>query len=242
VDKSDPDSDLVVTDNSNTYGSWVFHCHILRHEDRGMMLMVNTTPKTVSLGDTWTQDDGAISYQITDNHGGLTLTTTTQVKPAFETGTFTRGVGNPLYSQPFLGSMTDNTKVITSFCLEGGGNRLLSSNGHFYLRNNATYTPGPKPANLDLTGTWLDNENRAATITQQAPDKNGVVSLTFTPKDPVWWAEGEGSWTQNAPVAYAGTLVVKNNAGQNQMLTFCISADLNTLVFSNGITWTRAKP
>ncbi len=34
-----------VTDNVNRYGNWVYHCHILRHEDRGMMMIVATQPK-----------------------------------------------------------------------------------------------------------------------------------------------------------------------------------------------------
>ena len=253
TNKDDPDSDLVVTDNSNTYGSWVFHCHILRHEDRGMMLMVNTTPKSVQLDGSWTQDDGAVRYKITDNHGGLTLTTLDKTNPFFERGTFTRGVGNPLFSQPFLGSMTDSANGITAFCLEGGGNRLLSSNGHFYLRNGASYKPGPTATKLDLSGTWVDNEKRTVKIAQGAPDKNGVVDLTFTPTHRFWWTTGSGTWAQKPPLAYTGTLVVEDNGTkepegdkdkdpQNQMLTFCISADLNTLVFSNGITWTRTKP
>lgn len=32
----------VVTDNDNAKGIWVYHCHILRHEDRGMMMVVET--------------------------------------------------------------------------------------------------------------------------------------------------------------------------------------------------------
>ena len=34
-----------IADNVNRYGSWVYHCHILRHEDRGMMMIVGTQPK-----------------------------------------------------------------------------------------------------------------------------------------------------------------------------------------------------
>lgn len=33
-----------VTDNANVEGVWVYHCHILRHEDRGMMMVVETQP------------------------------------------------------------------------------------------------------------------------------------------------------------------------------------------------------
>lgn len=34
-----------IQENSNKEGMWVFHCHILRHEDRGMMMVVKTKKK-----------------------------------------------------------------------------------------------------------------------------------------------------------------------------------------------------
>ena len=34
-----------VFDDVNRAGDWVYHCHILRHEDRGMMMLVGTQPK-----------------------------------------------------------------------------------------------------------------------------------------------------------------------------------------------------
>ena len=45
---ADPDTDFVVTENANAGGSWVYHCHILRHEDRGMMMVVSVRPKAES--------------------------------------------------------------------------------------------------------------------------------------------------------------------------------------------------
>jgi hypothetical protein len=39
------DDDTSVAENTNNIASWVFHCHILRHEDRGMMMIVKTKPK-----------------------------------------------------------------------------------------------------------------------------------------------------------------------------------------------------
>jgi hypothetical protein len=36
------DDAAVVQDNFNKIGVWVYHCHILRHEDRGMMMPVIT--------------------------------------------------------------------------------------------------------------------------------------------------------------------------------------------------------
>ncbi len=37
--------DNTIAENTNNVGSWVFHCHILRHEDRGMMMVVKTKKK-----------------------------------------------------------------------------------------------------------------------------------------------------------------------------------------------------
>ena len=37
-------NDIMVTDDVNRTGIWVYHCHILRHEDRGMMMPVITRP------------------------------------------------------------------------------------------------------------------------------------------------------------------------------------------------------
>jgi len=39
-----------VVDNVNRFGDWVYHCHILRHEDRGMMMVVGTQPKETKPG------------------------------------------------------------------------------------------------------------------------------------------------------------------------------------------------
>lgn len=40
-----PNRAVEVTENANVFGAWVYHCHILRHEDRGMMMVVNVRPK-----------------------------------------------------------------------------------------------------------------------------------------------------------------------------------------------------
>lgn len=39
---------ITVQDNFNKEGIWVYHCHILRHEDRGMMMPVITQKKVIS--------------------------------------------------------------------------------------------------------------------------------------------------------------------------------------------------
>jgi FtsP/CotA-like multicopper oxidase with cupredoxin domain len=260
---ANPDSDLVVHDNANIYGSWVFHCHILRHEDRGMMLMVNTRPKAVDLDGTWKQDDDMITYQLEDNHGGLRIQPTlgTASPNNFTRGTFSRGIGNALYSQPFLGSMTDvttpGTKIVSSFCVENNpdlpapNNRLLLSNGHFLYRGN--YTPPPSPLqeqSTSLTGTWKDNTGNLANITQTpSTATNAPDDLAFQPVSGVWWAKGSGTWNTKAaaPNGFTATGVLENKASQpdesaqNQLLTFCISQDMKTLVFSNGITWIKTS-
>jgi hypothetical protein len=41
VQPGNPATDFIVNDNANVFGSWVYHCHILRHEDRGMMMSGN---------------------------------------------------------------------------------------------------------------------------------------------------------------------------------------------------------
>ena len=46
---ADPNSDYVINDNANVFAGWVQHCHILRHEDRGMMMVVNVRPKAESV-------------------------------------------------------------------------------------------------------------------------------------------------------------------------------------------------
>lgn len=271
VDLTDPDSDLVVRDNANIYGSWVFHCHILRHEDRGMMLMVNTRPKEVDLGGEWKFDDGSASYTIEDNHGGLSITPdaskTLPVGLNFSRGTFSRGIGNPLFSQPYLGSMLDVTvpnpkapppltiTAVSAFCLENKGDRMLLSNGRFLLRNGASYESVPSNT-TSLVGNWVDDNNNKASITQTPPSndapKNTKPTLTFTALTPVWWRQGTAPIPTPVPATatsagsgYNGTVVLlqnpKNKDSPNQQINFCISQDMNTLVFSNGITWTRIK-
>lgn len=41
-DQTGKDDKAVLEDNANKIGVWVYHCHILRHEDRGMMMPVIT--------------------------------------------------------------------------------------------------------------------------------------------------------------------------------------------------------
>ena len=43
--------DTAVAEDTNNVASWVFHCHILRHEDRGMMMIVKTKQKPEGEGE-----------------------------------------------------------------------------------------------------------------------------------------------------------------------------------------------
>lgn len=43
-EQNDSGGEVTVTDNDNRTGIWVYHCHILRHEDRGMMMPIITQP------------------------------------------------------------------------------------------------------------------------------------------------------------------------------------------------------
>ena len=234
ADKKNPDSDLVVKDNANVYGSWVLHCHILRHEDRGMMTMVNTVPKMTDLTGKWI-DDTAATHQIADVRGGLKITDSTAPTTSYG-GTFNGGIGNPLVSQPWLGSMSPNSGTL-SFCVTQTGQSMVLSTGHAWgLTAPAAITFAT--GQLSLGGTWKDGDDNLVTIV----DNNGT--LVFKPITPVWWAAGTGSWNPNPDpktmtVTYAGTQNVRNLAGQNQQLTFCITGDLKTIVFGNGIKWTR---
>jgi FtsP/CotA-like multicopper oxidase with cupredoxin domain len=237
ADKSDADCDLIVKDNANVYGSWVLHCHILRHEDRGMMTMVNTVPKLHSLSGTWT-DDQMASHQIEDARGGLTITDLPAANPPVKyPGTFDGGVGNPLMTQPWLGSMSPAAGPY-SFCVTMDTKMMVLSNGHVWGRSQ----PEPNAAGpLNLTGNWVDPDGNVAAITD-----DGTLKLTFAPvpvpgKPPVWWSAGTGQWIRGGapPQVFVGGQVLRNLKGQNQTLTFCVTLNTNTMVFGNGITWKR---
>ena len=236
ADKRNADSDLVVKDNANVYGSWVLHCHILRHEDRGMMTMVNTVPKLVSLNGTWT-DDQKVAHQIDDARGGLKITDLPAATPPVTyPGTFDGGVGNPLLSQPWLGSMSPASGPY-SFCVTLDNKLMVLSNGHVWGRS----APGSNAAGpLNLSGNWVDVDGNVVTITD-----DGTLNLKFTPvavtgKPPVWWSEGTGQWKRGGmPQVFVGQQLLRNFAGQNQTLTFCVTLNTNTIVFGNGIMWKR---
>ena len=121
---------------------------------------------------------------------------------------------------------------------------------------------------LDLSGTWSDDKGNEAIITQTEsegvevkPDGGPAYTvyyavalefkpLTHQPQTPVWWSTGYGAFARQGlpatplpdvapPVVYAGTQTVVNDKGQNQRLTFCVTGDLKTIVFGNGVKWTK---
>ena len=242
ADHKNPDSDLVVHDNSNVYGSWVLHCHILRHEDRGMMTMVNTVPKLTSLDGKWVGDDGKV-HQIADARGALRINDDSGLSYK---GTFNGGIGNPLFSQPWVGSMFHpNAKQpapqfdTNTMCVTVDNKFMVLSTGHAWGRSQ------PQPitfaATPSLSGNWVDGNGNIAAITDTS-NGNGTSTLTFSPVTPVWWRAGTGAWgvaTSPVSLTYVGTQSLINNAGQTQSLTFCFTGDGKTIVFSNGMRWTK---
>ncbi len=238
---NDPRSDLYVIENANGYGSWVLHCHILRHEDRGMMTMVNTKPKPVSLAGKWFAPTGP-AVELIDDDGNLTVMGIAGTTVA---GNFNQGLGNPFMNLPWAGAMSftaNGTTTTKTFNVTDNAAEIVFSDGTRWTKTQQPLSPAVTPINL--SGNWGDSDNNVASIQQV---QNGTVyNLTFTPESepPVWWAKGTGSWPAGVsgdtnPLAFAGTQTLVNNAGRNQQLSFCVTADGNSIVFGNGIKWTR---
>ena len=273
-------SPLTMLDNANVYGSWVLHCHILRHEDRGMMSMVNTVPNPVVLGPAtapalaWydSQTDAAAQYNVFDHHGSLSVHREGADPKTDFKGTFTQGLGNPFITQPFAGAMNFPTKPAT-FCVTDDAKLIMFSNGSQWVttKNPPAY-PAPNNVYVDLTGTWTDDSANQATIKQtklSQPGSNPMTTtisgdLVVTPianpsRESVWWNIATGTWnagqgtqdasgkTTTANVNYGGKLVhrqIEKNDGKdkvqrNQVLSFAVSTDGKTIVFSNGVKWTK---
>jgi hypothetical protein len=122
-----------------------------------------------------------------------------------------------------------------SFCVNRHANMMVLSDGHIWQSKSAPASI-QFTKDLNLSGDWKDDDGNLAKI----DDKKG--SLKFESLSPVWWNRGIGTWVpnpKNPPVAYVGTQTLKNEAGQVQVLTFCVSGDLKTMVFGNGITWQK---
>ena len=246
ANSNDPDSEFVVVDNSNVYGSWVLHCHILRHEDRGMMTLVNTRPKPTSLSGKWFPATGS-AVTIVDINGSLQVTGVPN-NAKIVRGNFNEGLGNPFTTQPWAGAMlfTDANGTRT-FCVTDDLSEIVFSDGTRWSKKQQSLAPAVAP--IVLTGDWTDGDKNKASITQSPTAANGLFQLKFTPKStpPVWWGSGVGSWpggvSSTAPplVTFAGTQTLVNATGRNQKLNFCVTADGNSIVFGNGIKWTKCE-
>lgn len=57
---------ITIKDNVNRIGTWVYHCHILRHEDRGMMMAVQTQPLVMQKKQKVAAADGNQSDSVAD--------------------------------------------------------------------------------------------------------------------------------------------------------------------------------
>lgn len=249
LNPADPNSDLVVVDNSNTYGSWVFHCHILRHEDRGMMSMVNTNPNPVVLGPTWYDNrntSGTVTsttYSLLDSHGGLRAQAGAGSTPFG--GTFNQGLGNPFISQPYAGAMNFPASAggAATFCVPESAQLIVFSNGSQWstAKTAPAYTPPPSPAvYIDLTGTWTDDtasKNQAKIVQTQVstPSTQGATAppvltgaVTITPVNagvayPVWWNGASGTWNAG------GQGATTTNLGYGGSATFALTQGNQTV-------------
>jgi hypothetical protein len=242
--------DWKVTDNANVYGSWVFHCHILRHEDRGMMSMVAVTPRPHSLGNpdgttpvVW--KNGTQELRVYDDSGAITVLTGPQFNPLFAyRGEFNEGLGDPFRSEPWLGSLDfgqrGEPKGILPFCAaKAKGPKqtpflLVFADGSSWIRENFTW---PTSAGTDglLDGTWTDDADNDAILTT---DDDGKLTICPADGSQVWWKSATGaSAGGSTSYQYRCTFITLDEV--EQFTTFCATKDLNTIVFSNGILWQR---
>lgn len=258
---SDPNSPLVSIEDANVYGSWVLHCHILRHEDRGMMTMVNTRPALKSLSGKWMTSNGN-SVTVSDDSGQLVVR---DGQPDMTIGgTFNEGLGNPFMTQPWAGALQhqyrdpNTAEVFTryyTFNVTRDLSELVRSDGVRWTRSEQ---PQVRPSDIDLSGAWIDSDGNVAAIAQSRISNGSGYQLKFRPLDgpaPVWWGSGTGNFggggtkppdfpggSQSvADSRFSGTQVLFNDAGRNQQLTFTVTGDGAAIVFGNGIRWTRVR-
>jgi len=241
--------DWKVTDNANVYGSWVFHCHILRHEDRGMMSMVAVTPLPHSLGnpdgtsyDVW--NNGTQELRVYDESGGIRVLLGPQFNPLFAyRGEFNQGLGDPFRSEPWLGSLDfgqrGEPKGILPFCAAFQGPRqtpflLVFADGSSWIRNGMTLPTSAGTGSL-LDGTWTDHAGNQAIL---KTDDDGKLTICPAYGSQVWWKSATGASTGGS-TSYQYRCTFTNGAEVEQFTTFCATRDLNTIVFSNGIRWQR---
>ena len=206
-------------------------------------------PAPTDLAGNWFDEDGNTATIGGADHA-LTFTSDT---PAVwwdsGTGSFpNRGLGDPFTTEPFKGTQNlQNNSGLTqnlTFCATGNGRELVFGNGIRWNKKQAPLQRAQTP--ISLTGKWIDTNSNYATIT----DDSG--QLTFKPVDikqgnfDVWWDSGTGSWDrgQGDPFQtepFKGTQTLRNSGGLTQILDFCVAGDGKSIVFGNGIKWTRTN-
>ena len=252
----EPD-EWTVTEDANVFASWVFHCHILRHEDRGMMSMVAVTPRPHSLAGIW--NVGSKKLEVFDDHGSVRVyieeekdapeNPTVFKRPYEYKGRFNEGIGSSSYSAPWVGTLNFAPKVPNSklvpFCAAYAGHdqtpfQIVFSDGNTWLKDGVK--AADKLANSrSLEGKWKDDAGNIATI-KVASDQT-TLSFAPEPEAKVWWKSGVGSWNNNVgdnPFQGKAMFRIKgDNPDLTPQLTFCVTKDLNTIIFSDGIRWRR---
>ena len=254
-----------LADNVNRAGSWVYHCHILRHEDRGMMMLVQTQQaRGFNLAGNWVDPDG---HQAT-----VSVNSADSASMSFTAGSgvwWANGSGTWNGYQPFSGTQTlsnaagSQTQTL-SFNVTADGNEIGFGNGILWKQSAFTMASAPTPINLSGTWSWTDpvtTSTQTATVTQGT----GIPQLTFIPagtsKGSVWWTQATGSWNLGVgqPLTsqpYKGTLTftqqetievpvkaggsdTKTLEGSIEKLGIVVTRDAKTILFSNGMKWTK---
>ena len=241
---------ITIEDNVNRYGAWVYHCHILRHEDRGMMMAVATQVSPTSLAGSWIDNDG-YHATVVDAHGQLSFTTTSPVWWRQGTGTFGQGLGDPQEGKAFMGtqhlSNADGSRTQSlDFTVSRGGLEIVFSNGIRWGRTQEALTPAATPINL--SGDWMDEHGHHVQITAT----DGALKVV-SPSPGPWFTTGMGNWPQGVGDPFAGEpftgTVMFHPTGHGDhggpqppamvSLEFNATADGNSLVFANGDKWVR---
>jgi hypothetical protein len=230
----------------------VFHCHILRHEDRGMMSMVAATPMLRSLGEPENRPaywyEGSKELRVFDDHGTIRVYLDTGVTHEYDyKGVFNEGIGNEFQEEPWLGSMNFAPRATppksVPFCasFEGRNEKpveIVFADGTSWSRGKTQDAPGGAPP-TGLAGVWKADDSGIKVTIEETVGTDGT-SLRFEPESRAWWKRATGSWKNKNAYQYQGSVTFTDaNEQRTQKLTFCVKADLNTMVFGNGSRWRR---
>ena len=131
--------------------------------------------------------------------------------------------------------------------------QVILSDGSSWLKQ-GNPVENDRPKSTTLAGDWIDNSGLNVKISQNPGD---TQKWTFQPEpepEPgsgVLWTVGDATWDQAATQAtspilnsFQGSVMFhdkKNGSKFQQILSFCVKNDLNTMIFGNGVRWTR-KP